>query len=414
MRSRTGTTTAGRLGSLDALRGVAALIVVVHHVSMTIPAVSSAYASSKGVAVWSIGWWATESPLKILFAGPEFVLVFFVLSGFVLTRAVLRKPRYDWVAYYPRRVVRLIGPALVSVLFAAGLAFVLPRDASRATGWLANQGDPDLSLGALGSAVALLVGKKYPDVNPPLWSLSMEMWFSLLLPLGVVIALLSRRVTSGWLLGLLAVSALGYVAGVDAVSYLPAFAIGGLVAADEDGFKRLGSRLDGHRWSGAAWTALTLAAIAVLTLHWYLRPVVHGAVADELTLALRVPGALLLVLCAWLSPGLSRGLSARTLVWLGRVSFSLYLVHFPIVIGVAYAFGADDRWIAGLIAIPAALLVAQGMYTCVERPSQHVARAVGVWASRSVAASHLQLARLHAGPVPSEPAMREREPARRS
>ncbi|WP_241981203.1 hypothetical protein [Cryobacterium algoritolerans] len=38
----------GRLVALDSLRGVAALIVLVHHVSMTAPAVSAAYESSSG------------------------------------------------------------------------------------------------------------------------------------------------------------------------------------------------------------------------------------------------------------------------------------------------------------------------------------------------------------------------------
>ena len=84
-----------RLVALDALRGVAAVVVLVHHVSMTAPSISAAYQSSANVAIFSTGWWVTLSPLKILFAGPEFVLVFFVLSGFVLVLSPLR--RWPWM-----------------------------------------------------------------------------------------------------------------------------------------------------------------------------------------------------------------------------------------------------------------------------------------------------------------------------
>ncbi|WP_166783873.1 hypothetical protein [Cryobacterium sp. Hz9] len=39
----------GRPGRLDTLRGVAAIIVLVHHVSMTVPQIATAYESSGGV-----------------------------------------------------------------------------------------------------------------------------------------------------------------------------------------------------------------------------------------------------------------------------------------------------------------------------------------------------------------------------
>ncbi|MFZ7088790.1 acyltransferase family protein [Curtobacterium sp. RRHDQ10] len=395
-----------RLDSLDALRGLAAGVVLLHHASMSIPAIARAYGSSRGVEPWSIGWWATESPLKILVAGPEFVLVFFVLSGFVLTRSVLQRPRYDWVAYYPRRITRLVLPALASVLFAVGLGVVLPRHASAATGWLADQGDPDTSPGALLAATGMLFGKKYPDINPPLWSLTWETWFSLLLPVAVVIGLLSRRVTAGWLVALTGLSMAGYVIGSDAASYLPAFALGALLAANEPVVRDLGARFAGLRWSPLWWTLAAVAAVVLLTMHWSLRPVLAdahlSAIFGKSTLALRVPGAFLLVLVAWLWPAARRALGIRPLQWLGRVSFSLYLVHFPIVVGIAFLFPADQRWTAAFVAVALSLVVAQGMYIAVERPSQRIARTVGRWASVTV---H-QAERLRDAPVRVEPAPR--------
>src|SRR6185437_17122993 len=93
MRSATGASVSEpglRLRSLDGLRGIAAGVVLLHHLSMTIPAVSNGYDNSANLELFSPAWWLVASPLKIFVAGPEFVLVFFVLSGYVLTLAPLK------------------------------------------------------------------------------------------------------------------------------------------------------------------------------------------------------------------------------------------------------------------------------------------------------------------------------------
>ena len=113
----------GRLSSLDGLRGIAALIVVAHHASLLVPAISAAYLTPGGGPVaGSVAWWFTYTPLKLLTAGPEAVIVFFVLSGFVLTLPLLSGRPFDWMAYYPRRIVRIGLPTLCSLLFAAAIA----------------------------------------------------------------------------------------------------------------------------------------------------------------------------------------------------------------------------------------------------------------------------------------------------
>lgn len=166
---------------------------------MTVPAVSAAYESSVGVEFTSVGWWTTLSPLKLLFAGPEFVLAFFVLSGFVLVRSPLAAPTHDRMAYYPRRVIRLFVPAVISVGLAAAWIYFFPRIGGNGGGaWLARQDNPSLGLGNLLREASIITETSRPDVNPPLWSLAWEMWFSLLLPVGVVLAAATRRWTGLW------------------------------------------------------------------------------------------------------------------------------------------------------------------------------------------------------------------------
>ncbi|MCU1445158.1 acyltransferase [Cryobacterium sp.] len=424
-----------RLVALDALRGVAAAIVLVHHVSMTAPSVSAAYSSSENVAIFSTGWWVTLSPLKILFAGPEFVLVFFVLSGFVLVLTPLRRwpwtPRpapeqaasapapaagsaeptsgvpavsastpalavegaptaatttapqgYDWLAYYPRRIIRLAIPVVVSVALAAAWILLVPRTGEGGA-WMAKQGSPDLGIGNLLREASILGYTGRPDVNPPLWSLAWEMWFSLLLPVGVILAVASRRWTLAWVALLLAASTAGYLLGSEPLMYLPAFGLGALLAANHETLQARSQRLAASRGGTLVWAGIAVLGPVLLVSYWLFRPVLT-APWNELTLALRVPGAALIVATVALWPPVQRMLSGRLLAWLGAISFSLYLVHFPVVVSFGQLFGPEYWWAGALVSLPLSLLLAQLMYRWVELPAQKLANRAG----KAFAASH--------------------------
>jgi len=399
-----------RLVALDALRGVAAVIVLVHHVSMTAPGVSAAYSSSKNVAAFSPEWWATLSPLKIFFAGPEFVLVFFVLSGFVLVlsplgrwpwaasartgRATAAAPGaptapgtpaitqgYDWLAYYPRRVIRLAIPVVVSVALAAAWILLVPRTGTGGA-WMAKQGDPDLGIGNLLREASIVGFTGRPDVNPPLWSLAWEMWFSFLLPIGVILAVATRRWTAAWAVLLLAASTTGYVFSSEPLMYLPAFGLGALLAANNATFQARSARLSARPGGTLIWALIAALGPLLLIAHWLLRPVVH-APWNDLTLALRVPGAVLIVATVALWPPAQRLLGGKLLRWLGAISFSLYLVHFPIVVTFGELFGPERWWVGALISVPLSLILAQLMYRWVELPAQALANRAGAAFSAS-------------------------------
>jgi peptidoglycan/LPS O-acetylase OafA/YrhL len=66
-------------------------------------------------------------------------------------------------------------------------------------------------------------------------------------------------------------------------------------------------------------------------------------------------------------------------MWLGKRSFSLYLVHEPIVVTVAYLLGGrPSLWMELGLAIPLSLLAAEVFGRFVEQPSLHLARNFGV------------------------------------
>ncbi|WP_051147282.1 acyltransferase family protein [Glaciibacter superstes] len=392
-------TAAGRLVALDALRGLAAAVVLVHHIAMTVPAIANAYESSDDVAFGSAVWWATLSPLKLLLAGPEFVLVFFVLSGFVLVRSPLAARGYDWIAYYPRRVIRLGVPVAASIGLAAAWIVLIPNyGGDSGSAWLARQGDrPDLSLGNLLAEASIIGDHTRPDVNPPLWSLTWEMWFSLLLPVAVLIAALTRRPQLAsrpvlrvmlWALALCALCSFGYLADVRPLMYLPTFALGALLAANYEVLRERAARLAAGPWGTAAWIGITALGPLLLIAYWLLRPFTDGPWSD-LTLSLRVPGAFLIVAAVALWTPLQHPLTSRPLLWLGSISFSLYLVHFPVVVALGGIFGPDSfgpvnfgraYWWAGAVAtVAVSLLLAHVMTAWVEHPAQKLATHTGAW-----------------------------------
>ncbi|GAB3801148.1 acyltransferase [Humibacter antri] len=389
-----------RLRSLDGLRGVAAGIVLLHHLSMTIPAVSNGYDSASALDVFSPAWWLVETPLKIFVAGPEFVLVFFVLSGFVLALAPLKArgtdarsrhsgrralagPRsrsHDWVAYYPRRILRLGVPVVASMVLAFFVITLFPHPSKGSDGsWLARQAHPDTSFHNLWTETLLIVDPNHPSVNPPLWSLTWEMWFSLLLPLVVLIALFSRRVPALWGLLFVAISVYGYLANIEAAMFLPAFALGALLGANADRIRALVDRWRGSRALTLVFAAILIAGPLLSICYWFVRPIV-GTTGDEVAMAMRVPGALLLVAAVAFWPAAGRVFAARPFAALGKVSFSLYLVHSPIVVLFGLNF-TGSRWgLVALLAVGTSVALAIAMYLLVERPSRHLAG----WAGRRV------------------------------
>ncbi|WP_159797294.1 acyltransferase family protein [Puerhibacterium puerhi] len=377
----------GRLHSLDGLRGVAAVIVLLHHTALLIPAFAATYKGGDQPQPGTLEWSLARTPLHLLVAGPEAVLVFFVLSGLVLALPVLRRPAYDWMSYYPSRLVRLGVPVAASVALAAVWILVVPATQRPASVWTHSMPFTDLSWKDVVVALDLVSSSSYP-INNPLWSIRWELLFSLALPLYVAAALWLRR---RWLVVVLVtplVTYAGYQTSNGALHYLPVFFLGTLLAASLPQVQRLLARCDGLFWRLVAWPLVTLAALAVLVMPWLAG---HGS--PELThevdalRALGPLGALAVVVTALGWTPLRRLLETRPFQAAGRYSFSLYLVHVPVIMAVAWgpAGGLELRYRA-LLCVAVSAVVAVAFFHLVERHSHTLARRVGKRVSAAIAA----------------------------
>lgn len=358
----------GRLAALDGLRGVAAAVVVLHHLLIiALPHLTT----DLGTAPWSAWWLLERSPLKLLTAGREAVMVFFVLSGLVVALPALRKANFSWSGFLAGRFIRLFLPAWAAVVVATALLFLVPRVPGQVTPgtWLAKSAQTNWNWQHLIPEYSLMMGSVQYD--NALWTLRWEFAFSLVLPAFLVLAMALHR----WWLPVgaltLGVSVLGSYLGNQAMSYLPVFFLGTLVAARLPQLRAWGKRPHA-RW---VVTAILVVSSLVLVCSWLLAPVVApGTRGNHALLGLEVAGALGIVVATVVEGWFRRLLRKKVPQFLGRTSFSLYLIHIPIITTLAWLLG-DWNWpVLFPLGVTAALLGGWLFFRFVEKPLHRLAR----------------------------------------
>lgn len=160
--------------------------------------------------------------------------------------------------------------------------------------------------------------------------------------------------------------------------YLPCFALGTIMAFQHDRIVALRATR-----ARAFEPALVTASVLGLTASsWLLIRDQDPRIASKLGPVLVALGACRMVTLAVAGPRACRFLDTRPVAWSGTRSFSLYLVQEPIVVLTAFALGAT--WALPLlivVATPPVLLLTEGFYRVVERPSHRLARRVRLPAS---------------------------------
>lgn len=365
---------APRLTSLDGLRGVAALVVVVHHSLLTSAVLLGPYLKEPvRFDPWSWQWFLTATPLHLLWDGTSAVFVFFVLSGLVLALPAASGAPARWDVYYVRRLLRLYLPVWGSLAFAWVTTVLVDRHQGVGSTWLQHR--ESWSPSGLPRDALLLGG--VDALNGSLWTLQWEVWFSLLLPLYLLGARLLRRWLPAVAVLLLALVGVGWVVNsLGPLRYLPVFGLGVVMAFERDRLHRLAAALDARR---RGWTFAYVGVVVTVSAYWLIFLV---ATPNELAAAVGhttgVAGATLAVFCAWHGPALRRFLESPPVQWLGTRSFSLYLVQEPVVTAVAIAWTATVG--AGLtvaVAVPVSLACAALFYVVVERPSHRLSQRAG-------------------------------------
>jgi peptidoglycan/LPS O-acetylase OafA/YrhL len=339
---------------------------------LTVPVLAElVYRSGSDDVFSSWAGWVTYSPLHFFWAAQEAVYVFFVLSGLVLTLPVLKSSRYPWREYYPKRIVRLYAPVVAAVAFGVILVLLAPRTDSEGLGpWLEDRPTAPTPLWIFRD-LSLVAGPS--RLISPLWSLQWEVLFSLLLPAYIVLAARKRSLVKWKLCALLAVVSIGSLTDQPALIYLPMFGIGALMAVHMDALKELARGI-----SSAFWWGILVAGIILTTARWTLPLVVTNDVGVKISVIPAFLGCTILVAIAAFWQPARTMLETPVAQWLGRVSFSLYLTHEPIIIALGFAFNDLHPSLVFLLGIPLSLIVAWGFFKYVESPSHSWAQRIGL------------------------------------
>jgi peptidoglycan/LPS O-acetylase OafA/YrhL len=360
-----------RLRALDGLRGLAALVVVFHHSLLSFPELAKPYFSESAVHPrWSFAWWMVETPLHALWEGDAAVYVFFILSGIVLTLPALKMHNFSWTAYYPQRLLRLYLPVWAAVALAALTFLVVPRVGSVESPWLVERVTEITPL-VVFKDLTLVTGNG--GLATPLWSLVWEVIFSLLLPLYVMTARRFPKLNILKAVVSFAVIFLGSTFGSGILTYLPMFFLGSIIAmsllSKEGTFSaRLPKRME-RNWR---FTILFGVSLILVTCTWTAREFIVIPRTSGTATAIALSGAVVLVYLSLRWPLAKTLLERPTFQWLGRISFSLYLVHEPIIVSFNYLFGAGETPLALACALPVTFVIAIGFFYGIERPSHRL------------------------------------------
>ncbi|MEE4678874.1 acyltransferase family protein [Pseudomonas alliivorans] len=335
-------TKAGYRPDIDGLRAVAVLAVILYHFK---------------VALLSGG-----------FVGVD---IFFVISGYLITKVIVDRKettRFDFADFYLRRVRRLIPALLVTIASSYVAAFVLfsPSD------FKPMSGSTVYALTGI-SNIYFWAESGYFDAASTLkpllhtWSLGVEIQFYLVWP---VVLLLLTRFTKTPFVAVLVLILIGVVASVQYLKHdasgaffltpfrMHEFLFGGLVVfAERYSLNRLIANM-------AYLLGLALVGYSIFVFK-----------SDTLLfpgLAALVPaaGAALMIL-GGRSSVFARPLSSWPAVKIGEISYSLYLVHWPLFVFISYVLIDQISTPVRFSLIGSTGLLALALYHFVEKPFRH-------------------------------------------
>jgi peptidoglycan/LPS O-acetylase OafA/YrhL len=338
---------------IDGLRAVAVMPVVLYHAGLT---------------TFSGG-----------FVGVD---VFFVISGFLITSLItsdLESGRFSLLNFYERRIRRIF-PALFAVVAACSIAawfMFMPVE-------FAYFGRSVIATALFGSNFLFLDESGYFDTAAQLkpllhtWSLAVEEQFYIFFPL--ILVLLYKFCRSRLTIALLILAVASFGLNLWATEEEPEFAffmspprfwellLGALLAigAVPNSASRLLNQL-------LMTVGLGLIAVAVFTYSEATNFPGIGALAPCL-------GAALILLSGHQDGPVKKLLSARPIVFLGLISYSLYLWHWPIIVFVRYYFGKDPSPAQALLIISASLVISALSWRWIEQPFRRKQQAI----SRSI------------------------------
>ena len=362
-----------RMAELDALRGLAALSVVLYHFVMMFWG-EEIYKVGGGSAAHLSLALALMATLRI-FYGHEAVILFFLLSGFVLSLPWLHGKGQPYPVFVCRRVFRIYFPYLAALALAVAGNCIWHGPLGRGP-WADQTWLHPVDWNLVWQHV-LFIGEYPPAVfNTAFWSLPVEMRASLVFPLLFLLAmrLRDRKVLllpvclgcSGLRSALLHWRHSEFLSTATTIQYIGAFLIGILLASYRTEIRdRLAS------WNGRSIVMFLCCSLFIYGYGGAIVSKYSGSTGEWVS---ATGGAGIICLSIGWAP-MTAFLHWRIPQFLGQISYSTYLVHGTILFALTYSLGSKISHIEffGLY-ISLVILFAWCMYHAVEKPCMEYGR----------------------------------------
>jgi peptidoglycan/LPS O-acetylase OafA/YrhL len=349
---------AHRYLELDSLRGLAAATVVMSHF----------------LGVWQFDSWHRSlevSPLRILFAGHEAVILFFVLSGFVLSVQCSGKRALTYPGYLLKRFCRIYLPFAATVLVSALCCLALYSRAPSGNAWADTSWTIRPSVQQV--FMLLLASMHRPEqLNVAIWSILLEIRVSILFPL---LLWLSRHIYSAFLLGgfVLMTSLFQGTHGLMGAIFT-LILVSGLFILGILLHKHMGRVSDWYRNRTAIQGVLFFGGSLLCFESMY--PLLERFAISHLTILNVVAdyfvgiGAVGILICAMHDQKLRTILRHPVLLRLGALSYSTYLVHgIVLFVLIRLFFGRIHFYYLLPAYLVGVYLVSEAFHALIDKPS---------------------------------------------
>ncbi|HEY8099330.1 MAG TPA: acyltransferase [Burkholderiaceae bacterium] len=353
---------AGRFIALDAVRGIAALVVVFNHYVQTIPEGTRQLLAYPGgwlnPGAWATPWpWLRFTPFRLLVDGHAAVIVFFLLSGFVLALQVKQDSQPLFVPFLIKRVCRIFLPFAFAIALSWWIFSSFPLGTNISTSQWFKEHATLMSNASL--IDHLLMNGRDMRLNPVMWSLIHEMRMAIFLPLMfVALRRIDQRIFIAVALLISIVATFGMTDANSDVRWQATAHFFWLFA--------IGSSLAFHRTSIS--TLFRNAGNFSMVIMWALALGLLMTPFDRTwSDFLMGAGAILLIVLSLQEGKVSTALSTPIPVWLGRISYSLYLIHLPILV-----FILSTTNIPMLAIFVLTLLCSELTYRVIEAPAHKI------------------------------------------
>lgn len=335
-----------RLHFLDSSRGLAALVVLLSHFQLTLlPQLNHS--------------WLMKTPFHLMLDGTSAILYFFILSGFVLTLSIKSDEKIsigNYVKFIILRIFRIY-PAFIFTLLITYV--VIHNIEAGPTTWLSQYWKTQHDFHSLVNQAVLIV--RLPNdpllrLIPQDWTLSIEIAISMFLPL---LVFTFRKKSTFFLI---VIYLLVQFLKID--PFIFDFSLGIFMACNLEALK--------NKWANNKYKIYLLGFALLLMCADFAFPDLMK-VTDTILIHHKSWGLAIILWAIISSVKIQRFLKFKPMIFLGKISYSFYLLHF-IILFIMLRFFTLNTAAFLIVYLIITVLISSLTYYLIENPSNKISR----------------------------------------